>query len=334
MDLIGPITPATERGHRYILTLVDYATRYPEAVPHKNIDTETVAEALLDMYSRLRIPEEVLSDQGTQFESSCMQEVSRLLSINRLTTTPYHPICNGLVDRFNGTLKKMLRRLCSEQPRQWHRFINHFCLLIERLLRKPLDFLHLNCSTEEHEGPVQILKELWTKETDVPKVKTSYQYVLELRERLDDTIKITVEELKRRQSKNKRLYDWGAKRRAFQVGDKVLIPLPTDNNKLLLQWRGPFVVERCGNGNNYGVEINKRIKTYHVNMLKPYFERKSDVESFGDITTEPEETKTIQASVGIPGNHAGSNSEVHESDSYNDKPSFDEEKLLELGSQV
>ena len=112
----------------------------------------------------------------------------------------------------------------------------------------------------------------------------------------------------------------------------MLILLLTDNNKLLLQWRGPFVVERCGNGNNYGVEVNKRIKTYHVNMLKPYFERKSDVKSFGDITTEPEETKTIQASVGIAGNNAGSNSEVHESDSYDDKPSVDEEELLELGS--
>ena len=82
MDLVGLITPASERGHRYILTLVDYATRYPEAVPLKNIDTVAVAEALLDMYSCLEIPEEVLNDQGTQFVSSCMQEVSRLLSIN------------------------------------------------------------------------------------------------------------------------------------------------------------------------------------------------------------------------------------------------------------
>ena len=116
VGFVGPITPASERGHRYFLTLVDYATRYPEAVPLKNIDTETVAEALLEMYSHLGIPEEVLSNQGTQFVSSCMQEVSRLLPINRLTTTPYHFICNGLVERFNGTLKKMLRRLCSEQP--------------------------------------------------------------------------------------------------------------------------------------------------------------------------------------------------------------------------
>ena len=146
-------------------------------------------------------------------------------------------------------------------------------------------------------------------------------------------MKIALEELKRSQSTNKRLYDRGAKGRAFQVGDKVLILLPTDNNKLLLHWRGPFVVQNCGNGNNYEVEINKRTKTYQlVKLLKAYLERKSDVKCFGDTTTEPEETKTIQASVGIAGNHAGSNSEVHESDSYDDKTNVDEEELLELGS--
>ena len=82
VDSVGPITPARKRGQRYILTLVDYETRYPEAVPLKNIDTETVAEALLDMCSRLGIPEEVLSNQETQFLSKCMQEVSRLLFTN------------------------------------------------------------------------------------------------------------------------------------------------------------------------------------------------------------------------------------------------------------
>ena len=83
VDLVGSISPPSEKGHRYILTLVDYTTRYPEAVPLKNIETETVAEALLDMYSRLGIPEEVLSDLGTQFVSKCMEEISRLLSIKR-----------------------------------------------------------------------------------------------------------------------------------------------------------------------------------------------------------------------------------------------------------
>ena len=66
IDLIGPRSPPGEEGHRYILTLVYYATRYPETVPLKSIDTETVAEALVDIFSRLGIPEEILSDLGTQ----------------------------------------------------------------------------------------------------------------------------------------------------------------------------------------------------------------------------------------------------------------------------
>ena len=104
IDLVGPIEPASDK--------VDYAIRYPEAVSLKNIDTESVAKALLDIYSRVGEPEEVLNDVGMQFTSNCMKEVSRLLSIRRLTTSSYHPACNGLIETFNGTLKQMLRRPC------------------------------------------------------------------------------------------------------------------------------------------------------------------------------------------------------------------------------
>ena len=64
-DLIGPLKPVTYNKNRYILTLVDYATRYPEAVPLASIDTETVAEALVSIFSRVGIPNEVLTDMGT-----------------------------------------------------------------------------------------------------------------------------------------------------------------------------------------------------------------------------------------------------------------------------
>ena len=115
IDLIGPINPPSEAGHRYILTLEDYATRYPKEVSLKNIDTETVAEAVVDIFSRLGIPEEILSDLGTQFVSDCMKEVSRLLSIRQLTTTPYQPMCNGMTEKFNGTLKTTLQFMQQQQ---------------------------------------------------------------------------------------------------------------------------------------------------------------------------------------------------------------------------
>ena len=87
IDFVGPISPPSEEGHRYILTLVDFATCYPEAVPSRNIYTETLAESLVNIFSRLGVPEEILSDLGTQFVSDCMKEVTRLLSIKQITTT-------------------------------------------------------------------------------------------------------------------------------------------------------------------------------------------------------------------------------------------------------
>jgi len=123
VDLIGPINPPSERRHRFILTMVDYASRYPEAVALRNIDTETVAEALFEMFSRVGVPNEILSDMGKQFTSDLMKEIQRLLSVRQLTTSPYNPACNGLVEKFNGTLKSMLKKMCSERPTDWDRYI-------------------------------------------------------------------------------------------------------------------------------------------------------------------------------------------------------------------
>ena len=237
--------------------MTDYATKYPEAVRLKNIESETVVEAMLDMYNRIGISEEVLSNLGTQFVSKCMEEVSRSLSIKRLRTTPYHPIGNGLVKRFNGTLKKMLRRLCNEQPRLWHRLVNPLLFAYRYIRRILQDFKATGFSPFELlyrrtvRGPVQILKELWTGETDGTEIKTSFRYIIELRGRLDNTMKISQEELLKSRKKTKTLYDQSAKEREFHKGDKVLLLLTTDTNKLFMQWKGPYkTISRRGTGND------------------------------------------------------------------------------------
>ena len=142
VDLVGPIYLPSDSGYRYILTLVDYATRYPEAVALKKVTAEDVAEALVNIYSRVGVPEELLTDRGPQVTSECMKEVSPLLIIRHLTTSPYRPMCNGLVERFNTTLKTMLKRLCSEKPLQWDRYI-------VKSLNSLRDLLPSNCCTGE-----------------------------------------------------------------------------------------------------------------------------------------------------------------------------------------
>ena len=123
LDIVGPIKPHSDKKSRYMLTMTDYATRYPEAVALPSIEIERVADALAEMFSRVGIPDEMLTDCGSQFTAEDMKKISRLLSLQHWTTTPYHPVCNGLVERFHVTLKQMLRRVCAERPKDWDKYL-------------------------------------------------------------------------------------------------------------------------------------------------------------------------------------------------------------------
>ena len=105
VDLIGPITPVSDNGNRNILTIVDFATKYPEAVALPRIETKRVAEDLLDVFSRVVFPTEILSDNGKPIylrphEGSLYdEEVCMLILLKQLFTTPYNPKCNVLCER-------------------------------------------------------------------------------------------------------------------------------------------------------------------------------------------------------------------------------------------
>jgi len=122
VDIIGPLSPPSD-GHRYILTIIDMCTRLPEAVPLKDISTSTVAEALLEIFSRVGLPERIHSDRGSQFTSEMMKEVYRLLNVQQSVTTPYHAMGNGVVENFNKTIKNLLKKVASEKPKDWHRYL-------------------------------------------------------------------------------------------------------------------------------------------------------------------------------------------------------------------
>ena len=64
MDIVGP-QPRSRSGNKYVLVVCDYATRFPEAFPLRSIDAENVAEELVKMFARVRIPKEILMDPGT-----------------------------------------------------------------------------------------------------------------------------------------------------------------------------------------------------------------------------------------------------------------------------
>lgn len=110
MDLVGPL-PRSRRGNRYILTIVDYATRYPEAFALRSTEAERIAKELIKVFSHVGIPDEILTDQGANFMSTILQEMYLLLHVQRIRTSPYHRKTAGLVGCFNETLKSMYASL-------------------------------------------------------------------------------------------------------------------------------------------------------------------------------------------------------------------------------
>jgi len=72
IDIIGPLPVCKESGNRFILTVLDLCSHYPEAIPLKQHTAAEVAQALGTVSSRFGFPQEILSDQGSDFMSELM----------------------------------------------------------------------------------------------------------------------------------------------------------------------------------------------------------------------------------------------------------------------
>ena len=81
---------------------------------------------------------------------------------------------------------------------------------------------------------MQVLKELWAK-SEEPELQTTYQYVFDLRNKLAETCQVAKKSLEEAQGVYKNYYDRKGRNRRFDVDQKVLVLLPTEHNKLILQ---------------------------------------------------------------------------------------------------
>ncbi|ROT71565.1 hypothetical protein C7M84_010115 [Penaeus vannamei] len=159
---------------------------------------------MVEIFCRIGIPRQVLSDRGTQFTSAMMEEVLRLLSIKGLKTTPYHPMCNGLCERFNGTLKKMLKRMAAEQPKEWPRYLAPLLFAYREVPQSSLKFSPFELVYGRTvRGPLQILRELWDDSGVDIEVKTTYTYVIDLANRLQSTCDLAKQELLKAQRRRR-----------------------------------------------------------------------------------------------------------------------------------
>ena len=103
MDIVG-LLPNIKARNKYLLVVMDYATKWLEAFALRNATTETVVHCLVDMTARTGVPEELLSDNGSNFVSKVMRQYCETTDIKQIKTSPYHPQTDSMVERFNSTI--------------------------------------------------------------------------------------------------------------------------------------------------------------------------------------------------------------------------------------
>ena len=127
IDAIGPL-PTTSRGRCYILTGVDYLSRWTEAKAVKQITAKDVANFVYEeICCRHGVPLEILSDNGPGFRSELMDYLCDKCKMHHNYTTPYYPQCNALNERFNGEISLMLTKTTQHHGKNWDKEI--LCVL-------------------------------------------------------------------------------------------------------------------------------------------------------------------------------------------------------------
>ena len=275
IDIIGPLSE-THKNNNYILTLVDFSTRWPEAVPLKMTQTENVAEALFDMFSRLGIPKVILSDNGRQLISESMKETFRMLGIEQKLSAPLHPQSHGLVERCNQTIQMTLVKLAEDNPSDWDVLLTPtlfalrqmpnastgfppFELMYGRKVRGPIDVLADSCSNLNEENDDLI---------------HAYSYAQKLKAIIKRSNKMASQAVKKNSQKQKDYADQHSQYRSSKKGQKVMILLPKNNSRIYHNYQGPFQILNK-KGDNYFFKINNSIRCYHANLLKTWYDRKS-----------------------------------------------------------
>ena len=283
IDAVGPL-PITRSGNKFLIVCIDRFTGWPEAFALPSIDSPTVAQTIVrEIIFRFGCPKTLLSDRGTNFISLLMKEICKLLGIQKINTSAYHPQTNGLVERFNKSLIEGLRHFTNDKQNNWDEYLSavlfayrtapndtrRFSPFELMFGRNPI--LPPDVSLLDHQSEA-----FWQKD----------DYYLRLTKKLRQFSEQTKKNVdKAHEALYRREQNKGKKEAViFNEGDQVLIRRikkysPGLIPKLLSKWTGPFeVIQRYGNksyqlkaqsGQLLKSPVNiERMKEYksHINM--------------------------------------------------------------------
>ena len=204
-------------------------TRFPEAIPLRNIKARTVSNALVKLFTLFGRPKEVQSDQGSNFMSGIFQPVMHELGVRQIKSSAYHPESQGALERFHASLKTMIRAYVEQHEKDWDVGLPLLMFAARRSVQEFLGFSPFDLVFGHHvRGPLKLLKKQWLNDDDSVKVNL-LDYVSKFRTRLHEAGEIAKKNLENSQQKMKMYYDRNVKAREYKhdkPGDKVLVLLP------------------------------------------------------------------------------------------------------------
>ena len=271
IDLTGPHPPAN--GYTYICTCICAFTKYVIAVPIRDKKATTVAKVLVErVILPFGSPNNILTDNGKEFENELWHEICRVLEINKQKTTTYHPACNGAIERWHRTMNSLLGKTVQTNQKDWPQKLPYVVsayngsrhdstgfspnfLMFGRELNVAVDIALGN-----PEGPPQSVND----------------YAAHLTENMANAYELVSNQLQRSAERNKQNYDVGVKLKQYQPGDLVWVYSPRQFQGRTPKWSrcfsGPFEVIRRVNEVNYVVRRSSKsaMVIVHVNKLKSY----------------------------------------------------------------
>ncbi|XP_067685776.1 uncharacterized protein [Haliotis asinina] len=273
IDIVGPL-PKTSQGNQYLLTIMCLNTRFPEAIPLRKVTAAVVTKALIKYFTMTGLPNEIQSDQGSNFMSNLFRQVMLLLEIHQVRSSAYHPESQGALERFHQTLKSMLRCFCLEHERDWDVGLPYVLFAARDSRQESLGFSPFELVYgHTPRGPLKLVKDKWL---DDNQSENLLGYVARIKDRLWQATTLAKQHLLSAQNQAKARFDRKAQDRQFEAGDKVLLYLPIPKSPLKVKYFGPYTVKRRVNDLGYVINTpdrHRKERYCHINLLKAYRER-------------------------------------------------------------
>ncbi|CAH9118568.1 unnamed protein product [Cuscuta europaea] len=278
IDLVGPL-PRAAGNNRYIIVAVDYFTKWVEAEPLASITGARCQKFVhKNVITRFGVPQEIISDNGTQFEATPFHELLREWGIKHRFSYVAYPQGNGQVENANRTIMEGLKKKLQDIGGSWVDELPNILWCYRTTPRRATgETPFAICYGFEAKAPTEVAipsrrVEQYDPEVNEENMKIDLHLVEERRQQA-----FIWAENYRRQVKS--YYDTKVRSREFQVGDYVLrrreASQPTEGGKLALKYEGPYIVSvvvkpgtyklKCPNGTNVP-------RTWNVRHLVKFYQ--------------------------------------------------------------